>query len=142
MSKPAARPAGNRAALIAAPVIAVVLYVVVVTLLLIIFFRPAIDGLWRNDFASAVLRWTIYLLPALVAPAVAALFNALFFGESGRRAAFWPNLAIIVAFTGVAVGWLLIQGGFWNDLLAAFQLACGGLAWFLLHKTARGHAKR
>ncbi len=131
----------HRAALIAAPVTAVVLYVVVVTLVLIALSR-ALGELSGDTFAGAALLWAIYLLPAIVAPAVSALFNALFFGEAGRRAAFWPNLALIAAFTAVAAAWLVIVGGFWNYILAAVQLASGLAAWFLLHKTARGHAQR
>ena len=141
VSDAAAKPASNRAALIAAPVAAVILYVVAVTLLLISFSR-AFGGLSSNDFGGAALLWAIYLLPAIVAPAAGALFNAIFSGEAGRRAAFWPNLALIAGFTAVAVAWLLIAGGTWNYVLAAVQLASGLAAWFLLHKTARGHAKR
>lgn len=139
MSEAAASPPRRRAALIAAPASAVVLYVVCVTLLLVSFNR-AVGGLSSGDFAGAALLWAIYLLPAIVAPAAGALFNALFLGERGRRAAFWPNLALIALFTAVAVAWLLLAGGTWNMVLAALQLAGGALAWFLLHKTARGHA--
>jgi hypothetical protein len=141
MSEAAAKPATSRAPLIAAPVFAIVLYGVVVTLLLIAFSR-ALGGLSSSSFGGAALLWAIYLLPAIVAPAAGALFNALIFGETGRRAAFWPNLAIILVFTAFAVAWLVIAGGAWNYILAAVQLASGLAAWFLLHKTARGHAKR
>jgi hypothetical protein len=132
-------PRRSRAALIAAPVSAVALYVVCVTLVLISLSR-ALGGLSSSSFAGAALLWAIYLLPAIVAPAAGALFNALFLGESGRRAAYWPNLALIAAFTAVAVLWLALAGGTWNLILALVQFASGLLAWFLLHKTARGHA--
>ena len=134
-------PPSNRAALIAAPLAAVILYVVFVTLVLISLSR-ALGGLSSSNFAGAALLWAIYLLPAIVAPAAGALFNALFLGESGRRAAYWPNLALIVAFTAIAVLWLVLAGGTWNLILALVQFASGLLAWFLLHKSARGHAKR
>jgi hypothetical protein len=136
----AAKPA-SRTPVIAAPIAAVVLYAISVTLLLIVFSR-ALGGLSSNTFGGAALLWAIYLLPAIVAPAAAALFNAMFFGERGRRAAFWPNLALVVAFTAVAVAWLAIAGGTWNYVLAAVQLAGSILAFLLLMKTARGHAKR
>ena len=55
-----------------------------VTLLLIAFSR-ALGGISSSDFGGAALLWAIYLLPAIVAPAAAALFNALVFGERGRR---------------------------------------------------------
>lgn len=134
------RPA-SRTPAIAAPIAAIVFYAICVTLLLVVFSR-ALGGLSSNTFGGAALLWAIYLLPAIVAPAAAALFNALFFGERGRRAAFWPNLALIAVFTTVAVAWLAIAGGTWNYVLAAVQLASGLAAWFLLHKTARGHAER
>lgn len=140
-SDAAGKPASSRAPLIAAPVSAVVFYAVVVTLLLISFSR-ALGGLSSRNFGGAALLWAIYLLPAIVAPAAGALFNALIFGEKGRRAAFWPNLAIILAFSVFAVAWLVIAGGTWNYILAAVQLASGLAAWFLLHKTARGHVTR
>ena len=139
MSDAAAKPPSNRAAVIAAPVSAMVLYVVCVTLLLLTLSR-AFGGLSRNTFGGAALLWAVYLLPAIVAPAAGALFNALVFGERGRRAAFWPNLALIAAFTVIAVLWLVIAGGVWNYVLAAVQLASGFLAWYLLNRTARGHA--
>ena len=135
----AAKPAPGRAPLIVAPVFAVALYAVVVTLLLIAFSR-ALGGLSSASLGGAALLWAIYLLPAIVAPAAGALFNALFFGERGRRAAFWPNLAIIIAFTTFAVAWLVIAGGAWNYVLAAVQLASGLLGFLMLMKTARGHA--
>jgi hypothetical protein len=141
MSGAAAKPSRGRAPTILAPAAAVLLYVACVTLLLVIFSR-ALGGLSSNDFAGAALLWAIYLLPAIVAPAAGALVNALFLGEAGRRAAFWPNLAIILVFTAIAVAWLVIAGGTWNYVLAFVQLASGGAAWFLLHKTARGHAER
>jgi hypothetical protein len=137
----AAKPASNRAAVIAAPVMAVVLYVIVVTLVLIALSR-AFGGIASDSFGGAALLWAIYLLPAIVTPAAAALFNAMIFGERGRRAAFWPNLALILVFTAIALAWLLIAGGTWNYVLAAVQLASGLLAFLLLMKTARGHAKR
>jgi hypothetical protein len=136
----AEKPA-SRTPVFAAPIAAVVLYAVCVTLLLIVFSR-ALGGLSSSDFAGVALLWAIYLLPAIVAPAAGALFNALFFGERGRRAAFWPNLALIAVFTAVAVAWLAIAGGTWNYVLAAVQLASGFLAFLLLRKTARGHATR
>ncbi len=136
----AARPASGTPA-IAAPIVAIVLYAICVTLLLIAFSR-ALGGLSSATFGGAALLWAIYLLPAIVAPGAGALFNALFFGERGRRAAFWPNLALILAFTIVAVAWLAIAGGTWNYVLAAAQLASGLLAFLLLLKTARGHAVR
>ncbi len=141
MSDAAAKPASNRAAAIAAPVFAVALYVVVVTLGLISLSR-ALGGLSSDTFAGAALLWAVYLLPAIVAPAAGALFNAIFFGEAGRRAAFWPNLALIAAFTAIAMTWLLVAGGTWNYALAAVQFASGFTAWYLLHKTARGHATK
>ncbi|MBL8664768.1 MAG: hypothetical protein JNM29_18195 [Candidatus Odyssella sp.] len=131
----------RRAPLIAAPIFAVVLYAIAVTLLLIAFSR-AFGGLSSGSFGGAALLWAIYLLPAIAAPAAGALFNALFFGERGRRAAFWPNLALILAFGAVSIAWLVIAGGTWNYLLAAAQLASGLLAFLLLVKTARGHAVR
>ena len=140
MSESGTKPPPSRAALFAAPVAAVVLYVVVVTLVLIVL-SSALGGLSSDSFAGAALLWAVYLLPAIVAPAAGALFNALFFGERGRRAAFWPNLALILAFTIVAVAWLLIAGGTWNYVLAAVQLASGLLAFLLLIKTTRGHAR-
>jgi hypothetical protein len=140
MSDVAAKPRG-RAPIILAPVAAILFYVICVTLLLVVFSR-ALGGISSQDFAGAVLLWAIYLLPAIVAPAAGALVNALFLGEAGRRAAFWPNLAIVILFTAIAVAWLVIAGGTWNYVLAAVQLASGFAAWFLLHKTARGHAKR
>jgi len=133
--------APSRAPLVAAPIFAVVLYAIAVTLLLIAFSR-AFGGLSSGTFGGAALLWAIYLLPAIVAPAAGALFNALFFGEHGRRAAFWPNLALIMAFGAVSIAWLVIAGGTWNYLLAAAQLASGLLAFLLLVKTARGHAVR
>lgn len=139
MNDEAAKPTSNRAALIAAPVSAMVFYVVSVTLLLVTLSQ-AFGGLSRNTFGGAALLWAVYLLPAIVAPAAGALFNALFFGERGRRAAFWPNLIQIAVFTIIAVLWLVIAGGVWNYVLAAVQLASGALAWYLLHRTARGHA--
>jgi len=140
-SDAAAKPANNRAAVIAAPVAAVVLYVIVVTLVLITLSR-ALGGIASDTFGGAALLWAIYLLPAIVTPAAAALFNAMIFGERGRRAAFWPNLALVLVFTVIAVAWLLIAGGTWNYVLAAVQLASGLLAFVLLLRTARGHAKR
>jgi hypothetical protein len=140
MSGAAAKPA-SRAPLIAAPIAAIVLYAICVTLLLIAFSR-ALGGLSSTTFGGAALLWAIYLLPAIVAPAAAALFNALVFGERGRRAAFWPNFALILVFTGVAVAWLVIAGGTWNYVLAAAEIASGLLAFLLLMKTARGHAVR
>ena len=131
----------SRTPAVAAPIAAVVLYAICVTLLLIAFSR-ALGGISSSDFGGAALLWAIYLLPAIVAPAAAALFNALFFGERGRRAAFWPNLALILVFTAVAVAWLVIAGGTWNYLLAAAELASALLALLLLMKTARGHAVR
>jgi hypothetical protein len=139
-SDAAAKPT-SRTPMIAAPIAAIVIYAICVTLLLIVFSR-ALGGLSSNTFGGAALLWAIYLLPAIVAPAAAALFNALFMGERGRRAAFWPNLALILVFTTVAVAWLAIAGGTWNYVLAAVQLASGLAAWFLLTKTARGHADR
>jgi hypothetical protein len=139
MSADAAKPRRGRAPIILAPVAAVLFYVIAVTLLLIVFSR-ALGGLSSQDFGGAALLWAIYLLPAIVAPAAGALTNALFLGESGRRAAFWPNLGLILLFTAIAVAWLVIAGGTWNYVLAAVQLASGLAAWFLLHKTARGHA--
>lgn len=127
--------------MVAAPIAAAVLYAVCVTLLLIVFSR-ALGGLSSQNFGGAALLWAIYLLPAIVAPALGALFNAMFFGERGRRAAFWPNLALILVFTIIAVAWLVIAGGTWNYVLAAVQLASGLLAFLLLMKAARGHAKR
>jgi hypothetical protein len=141
MSETAAKPRASRSALIAAPIAAVVLYVVVVTLILI-SLSQAFGGLSGRSFGGAALLWAIYLLPAIVAPAAGALFNAIVFGEAGRRAAFWPNLALIGVFTAVAVAWLVIAGGAWNYVLAVVQLVSGLAAWILLHKTARGHAKR
>jgi hypothetical protein len=141
MSADTAKPPRGRAPIIVAPVAAIVVYVVCVTLLLVVFSR-ALGGISSNDFGGAALLWAIYLLPAIVAPAAGALVNALFLGEAGRRAAFWPNLAIILVFTAIAVAWLVIAGGTWNYVLAAVQLASGAAAWYLLHKTARGHAKR
>jgi hypothetical protein len=126
---------------IAAPIAAVALYGICVTLLLIVFSR-ALGGISSRDFGGAALLWAIYLLPAIAAPAAGALFNALFFGERGRRAAYWPNLALILVFTLVAVAWLVIAGGTWNYILAAVELASGLLAFLLLLKTARGHAVR
>jgi hypothetical protein len=136
----AAKPA-SRTPVIAAPIFAIGLYALCVTLLLIAFSR-AFGGLSSSTFGGAALLWAIYLLPAIVAPAAGALFNALFFGERGRRAAFWPNLALILVFTVVAVAWLAIAGGTWNYILAAVELASGFLAFLLLFKTARGHAVR
>ncbi len=136
----AAKPP-SRAPIVAAPIVAVVLYAVCVTLLLIVFSR-ALGGLSSSSFGGAALLWAIYLLPAIVAPAAGALFNALFFGERGRRAAFWPNLGLILAFGAVSIAWLLIAGGTWNYVLAAVQLASALLAVLLLVKTARGHAVR
>lgn len=136
----AAKPP-SRAPMIAAPIVAVALYAISVTLLLIAFSR-ALGGLSSDTFAGAALLWSIYLLPAIVAPGAGALFNALFFGERGRRAAFWPNLALILAFGAVSIAWLVIAGGTWNYVLAAAQLASGLLAFLLLMKTARGHATR
>jgi hypothetical protein len=141
MSEAAAKPPRGRAPIIVAPVAAIVVYVVCVTSLLVVFSR-ALGGISSNDFGGAALLWAIYLLPAIVAPAAGALVNALFLGEAGRRAAFWPNLAIILGFTAIAVAWLVIAGGTWNYVLAAVQLASGAAAWYLLHKTARGHAER
>ena len=141
MSADAAKPKRGRAPIVVAPVAAVLLYVVCVTLLLVVFSR-ALGGLSSTDFGGAALLWAIYLLPAIVAPAAGALVNALFLGEAGQRAAFWPDLAIILLFTAVAVAWLVIAGGTWNYVLAAVQLASGLAALFLLHKTARGHAGR
>lgn len=140
MSEVSAKPASSTPA-IAAPIAAIVLYAICVTLLLIVFSR-ALGGLSSRDFGGAALLWAIYLLPAIVAPAAGALFNALVFGERGRRAAFWPNLALILVFTVVAMAWLLIVGGTWNYVLAAAQLGSGLLAFLLLLKTARGHAVR
>ena len=133
--------APSRAPHVAAPIFAVVLYAIAVTLLLIAFSR-AFGGLSSGSFGGAALLWAIYLLPAIAAPAAGALFNALFFGERGRRAAFWPNLALILAFGAVSIAWLVTAGGTWNYLLAAAQLASGLLAFLLLVKTARGHAVR
>ncbi len=127
--------------MIAAPIFAIALYAICVTLLLIASSR-AFGGLSGDTFGGAALLWAIYLLPAIVAPAAGALFNALFFGERGRRAAFWPNLALILAFGAVSIAWLVIAGGTWNYILAAAQLASGLLAFLLLVKTARGHAVR
>lgn len=141
VAKQAAAKPASRTPVIAAPIAAVVLYAVCVTLLLIVFSR-ALGGLSSSDFGGAALLWAIYLLPAIAAPAAAALFNAMIFGERGRRAAFWPNLALILVFTIVAVAWLLIAGGTWNYVLAAVQLAGGLVALLLLMRTARGHAKR
>ena len=141
MSDDAAKPKSDRAAQIAAPVSAMVLYVVSVTLLLAILSQ-AFGVLSRNTFGGAALLWAVYLLPAIVAPAASALFNALFFGERGRRAAFWPNLIQIAIFTAITVLWLVIAGGVWNYVLAAVQLASAFLALYLLSKTARGHVKR
>ena len=136
----AAKPV-SRTPVFAAPIAAVVLYALCVTLLLIVFSR-VLGGLSSSDFGGAALLWAIYLLPAIVSPAAGALFNALFFGERARRAAFWPNLALIAVFSAVAVAWLVIAGGTWNYLLAAAELASGLLAFLLLLKTARGHAVR
>ena len=140
MSEAAAKPR-SRAPVIAAPIVAVVLYAICVTLLLIAFSR-AFGGISGSTFGGATLLWAIYLLPAIVAPAAGALFNALFYGERGRRAAFWPNLALILAFGLVSIAWLLIAGGTWNYVLAAVQLASGLLAFLLLVKTSRGHVVR
>ncbi len=131
----------SRTPVVAAPIFAVALYAICVTLLLIAFSR-ALGGLSSSTFGGAALLWAIYLLPAIVAPAAGALFNALFFGERGRRAAFWPNLGLILAFGIVSIAWLIIAGGTWNYILAAVQLASGLLAFLLLMKTARGHAVR
>ena len=136
----AGKPA-SRTPVIAAPIAAIVLYAVCVTLLLIVFSR-ALGGLSSSDFGGAALLWAIYLLPAIAAPAAGALFNALFFGERGRRMAFWPNLALIAVFTAVAMAWLAIAGGTWNYILAAVELLSGAFAFLLLLKTARGHAIR
>jgi hypothetical protein len=137
----AAGKSPSRAPVFAAPVFAIVLYAISVTLLLIAFSR-ALGGLSSGTFGGAALLWAIYLLPAIVAPGAGALFNALFFGERGRRAAFWPNLALILAFGTVSIAWLVIAGGTWNYVLAAVQLAGGLLAFLILVKTARGHAVR
>lgn len=139
MSEAPAKPAPSRAAVIAAPLSAVVLYAIIVTLLLIVFSR-ALGGLSSQSFGGAALLWAIYLLPAIVAPAAGALVNAIFFGERGRRAAFWPNLALVFAFTAAAAAWLAIAGGVWNYILAAVELASGLLAFLLLYRAARGHA--
>jgi hypothetical protein len=136
----AAKPP-SRAPVVAAPIFAVVLYAISVTLLLIAFSR-AFGGISSNTSGGAALLWAIYLLPAIVAPGAGALFNAHFFGERGRRAAFWPNLALILAFGLVSIAWLVIAGGTWNYVLAAVQLASGLLAFLLLVKTSRGHAVR
>jgi hypothetical protein len=135
-------PAGRRRkARIAAPIAAVVLYAICVTVLLVVL--GAIFGsLSRDRFGGAALLWAIYLLPALIAPAAGALLNAVFFGKEGRQAAYWPNLGLIGAFTGIAILWLLLAGGTWNAILALVQLAGGFLAWYLLHGAARGDAKR
>jgi len=140
MSRNAPKPP-SRTPLIAAPSAAVLLYGVIVTLLLVVFSR-ALGGLSSQSFGGAALLWAIYMLPAIVSPAAGALTNALFFGERGRRAAFWPNLALILLFTVVAIAWLLIAGGTWNYVLAAVQLGSGLLAFLLLLRTARGHADR
>jgi hypothetical protein len=139
-SASAAKPA-SRAPVIAAPIFAIALYAIAVTLLLIAFSR-ALGGISSSNFGGAALLWAIYLLPAIVAPGAGALFNALFYGERGRRAAFWPNLALILAFGAVSIAWLVIAGGTWNYVLAAAQLASGLLALLLLMNTARGHAVR
>ena len=140
MSEGAAKPP-SRTPAIAAPIFAIVFYAISVTLLLIAFSR-ALGGLSSSTFGGAALLWAIYLLPAIVAPGAGALFNALFFGERGRRAAFWPNLALILAFGAVSIAWLVIAGGTWNYILAAVQLASGLVAFLLLVKTSRGHAVR
>ncbi|MCW5770994.1 MAG: hypothetical protein KIT16_05100 [Rhodospirillaceae bacterium] len=131
----------RRAARIAAPVAAVALYAGCVGGLLLVL-RGATDAAAGDGFGRSILLWAIYLLPALVAPAVGALFAALLYGERGRHAAYWPNLGLIAAFTAIAMIWLLIAGGTWNVILAIVQLAGGVLAWILLRGAARGGAKR
>jgi len=132
-----ASPRPNRRPQIAGVLAALVVYVVLVTVLLIL--SSAIFGsLSRGSFGGAALLWGIYLFPALVAPAAGALFNAVVYGPSGRRAAYWPNLGLIVLSTAVAVAWLLIAGGFWNAILALVQFAGGMAAWYILHRAARG----
>lgn len=133
-----ARP--NRRPQVAAVIAALASYVVSVTILLLILNR-IFGSLSRDSFGGAALLWATYLLPALVAPAAGAVFNAVVYGEGGKRAAYWPNLALIALSTVIAVAWLLIAGGFWNAILALIQFASGLAAWFLLHKTAHGRAR-
>lgn len=123
---------------IAGAIASVAVYAVLVTVLLIL--SSAVFGsISRATFGGAALLWAIYLFPALVAPAAGALFNAVIYGPAGRRAAYWPNLGLIVLSTVIAVAWLLIAGGFWNAILALVQFAGGMVAWYLLHRVA--HAK-
>ena len=77
-----------------------------------------------------------------MAPAAGALFNAVVYGPVGRKAAYWPNLGLIVLSTVIAVAWLLIAGGFWNAILALVQFAGGMAAWFVLHKAAHGKSAK
>lgn len=120
---------------VAGVIAALVVYAVLVTVLLIL--SSAIFGsISRATFGGAALLWAIYLFPALVAPAAGALFNAIVYGPIGRKAAYWPNLGLVVLSTVIAVAWLLIAGGFWNAILALVQFAGGMVAWYVLHRAA------
>ena len=130
-----------RRARIAGVIAALAVYVVLVTLLLVL--TGAIFGsVSRATFGGTALLWAIYLFPALVAPAAGALFNAVVYGPIGRKAAYWPNLGLIVLSTVIAVAWLLIAGGFWNAILALVQFAGGMAAWYVLHRAAHGKSAK
>lgn len=131
----------RRAALIAAPVSALLLYALCVGALLVVL-RAVPATRPGGEFGGAVVAWATYGLPAVVAPAAGALFSALLYGRTGRRAAYWPNFGLLAGFTALALIWLLLAGGTWNTIFALVQLGCGVLAWLLLRGATRGDAKR
>ncbi len=132
MSDPANRPARTGAALLVGPLLAVVLYLGFL-LLLLLAFSALTDAMSRDRIWKTILFWAIYTLPSILAPLIAALLTGVFLGAAARRAAYWPILLLLLAFTAVTVIWGVLSGGFWGVLAGLLQAASTALAWHLLH---------
>ncbi len=123
------------AALLVGPLATVVLYLVLL-LLLLLAFSALTDVLSRDHIWKTFLFWAIYTLPSIVAPVLATLVTGLFLGAAARRAAYWPILLLLLAFTAVTVIWGVLSGGFWGVLAGLLQAASTALAWHLLHNAS------
>jgi hypothetical protein len=131
-------PAGRAvaaSAILLGPLLALAIYVVLAVLLLIVFTLLPGD-LTRDRIVSVIVFFTVYTLPSIAAPFAGSLLTGMFLGGAARRAAYWPILLLLIAFTAMFVLWSALSGGT-GFVVGLLQLASSALAWHLLNQSTK-----
>lgn len=141
MAEPASPPAPASAAasarrgvaLLLAPAFAALLYVAGFAALVVIVSSLA-GEISRDRIWKVVVFWFVYTLPALPAPALAALATGLVLGAEARRSAYWPLFFLLAVFTLLIAIWGVLSGGALGLVAALLQLGTAWLAWRWLRR--------